>query len=243
MPDFKTPGVYVEEISALPQQIESASTTITAFIGRTDMGPTNKPVSVRSVYEFENNFGVLSESNMLGYSMKSYFDNGGVEAIIVRPTRAKKHIRNSVFIGSSRESMKRGLYALDRVKEFNLLVIPPFNAGKNISPRILQEAVAYCQKRGAFFIIDSPFSWTDSTKAISGITALTIKTRNAAIYFPWIQTLDPLGSSQSITLPPSGAVAGTIVQTDLVRGVWKAPAGTSATLDRVHSNSISLSQI
>ena len=41
--------------------------------------------------------------------------------------------------------------------------------------------------------------------------------------------LDPTGvSAEPIAVPPSGFVAGIYAKTDAQRGVWKAPAGTSA---------------
>lgn len=52
----------------------------------------------------------------------------------------------------------------------------------------------------------------------------------AALYYPWVQTLDPTqtpeqGTAPSkILLPPSGFVAGIYARSDISRGVHKAPA-------------------
>jgi phage tail sheath protein FI len=40
MTTYKTPGVYVEEISTLPPSVAEVSTAIPAFIGCTANGPT-----------------------------------------------------------------------------------------------------------------------------------------------------------------------------------------------------------
>ena len=49
--------------------------------------------------------------------------------------------------------------------------------------------------------------------------------------FPWIKASDPSGRSQEpVLLPPAGYIAGVYARTDAERGVWKAPAGTAATL-------------
>jgi hypothetical protein len=64
------------------------------------------------------------------------------------------------------------------------------------------------------------------------ITALEgqgLRHRNAALYYPRLQTPDPLGP-QPRTVGPSGTLAGIYASTDASRGVWKAPAGTEATL-------------
>jgi Bacteriophage tail sheath protein len=45
----------------------------------------------------------------------------------------------------------------------------------------------------------------------------------AALYYPWIEVMDPLTSSP-ILIPPSGHIAGAWARTDSTRGVHKAPA-------------------
>ncbi len=241
MPSYKTPGVYVEETASESRTIESVPTTITAFIGRTDKGPLNKPVSISNFSEYETTFGKLSKSNMLAYSVKSYFDNGGKQAVIIRPTSAKDKLCDTAFIGASCVENNSGLYALEKVDHFNLLVIPPFNEGIDIADDIIHTATEYCVKRKAFFIIDSPPSWTDSAKALSEIPSFATHSKNAALFFPWLQQRDPENQSSKITIPPSGAVAGIFVRTDEQRGVWKAPAGGSAQLNNVVSLNIAVS--
>jgi phage tail sheath protein FI len=52
----------------------------------------------------------------------------------------------------------------------------------------------------------------------------------AALYHPWIEILDPTERPQQgapprrLTLPPSGFVTGIYARTDILRGVFKAPA-------------------
>jgi uncharacterized protein len=50
------------------------------------------------------------------------------------------------------------------------------------------------------------------------------------MYFPRIYVDDPAATGALRTIGPSGAVAGVIARTDETRGVWKAPAGTEATV-------------
>jgi Bacteriophage tail sheath protein len=49
---------------------------------------------------------------------------------------------------------------------------------------------------------------------------------HAALYYPWITILDPLDpdGQKEIDLPPSGYVAGIYARTDVLHGVFKAPA-------------------
>ncbi|MEB2783071.1 phage tail sheath family protein [Algoriphagus persicinus] len=64
MADFKTPGVYVQEISTLPASIAPVATAIPAFVGYTakrekngETLPANKPVRVSSYLEYKEIFG------------------------------------------------------------------------------------------------------------------------------------------------------------------------------------------
>ena len=58
MPEYLSPGVYVEEVDAGPQPIEGVSTSITGAVGVTVFGPTSgKPILVTSFAEFMQNFG------------------------------------------------------------------------------------------------------------------------------------------------------------------------------------------
>ncbi|MEJ7598218.1 MAG: phage tail sheath C-terminal domain-containing protein [Kofleriaceae bacterium] len=49
-------------------------------------------------------------------------------------------------------------------------------------------------------------------------------TRNAALYFPWLHVVNPLGGAPTRRIPPSGHVAGIAAQLDLEVGVHRAPA-------------------
>jgi phage tail sheath protein FI len=62
--DYKTPGVYIEEIPKLPPSIASVQTAIPAFIGYTERAPDEKepgsavtrPVKISSMFEFQQFF-------------------------------------------------------------------------------------------------------------------------------------------------------------------------------------------
>lgn len=53
-----------------------------------------------------------------------------------------------------------------------------------------------------------------------------------ALYAPWIRVADPAaaGAAPVRFVPPEGHVMGIYARTDLERGIWKAPAGISATV-------------
>ncbi len=126
---------------------------------------------------------------------------------------------------------KTGMYALEDVDLFNLLVIPEASAGAGATA-VISEAIAYCVRRRAFMIIDAPESITTFAAASAWIggPGATFSSRNAALYFPRIREPDPLMGGTIRTSPAAGALAGIYARTDGERGVWKAPAGISATV-------------
>src|SRR2546421_2403775 len=77
--EYKTPGVYVEEIVKLPPSIASVETAIPAFIGYTEKAQykepndlVNKPWRVSSLLQYEQFFG---KANPEGESVEIIFDN------------------------------------------------------------------------------------------------------------------------------------------------------------------------
>jgi hypothetical protein len=45
-----------------------------------------------------------------------------------------------------------------------------------------------------------------------------------ALYYPWVVVADPTGARDTISVPPAGFIAGVYANTDVQRGVHKAPA-------------------
>lgn len=131
-------------------------------------------------------------------------------------------------------------FPLDKVPIFNLLVIPGIT-----DPAVLAEGVAYAERKRAFYIMDSPPNWDVDTPSsgtapsppssaespLDGLSLMPVPvSTNAGIYYPWVQTTDPVTNTAS-TSPPSGFVAGIYAQEDAARGVWKSPAGLETALN------------
>jgi uncharacterized protein len=126
--------------------------------------------------------------------------------------------------------------SLDKVPIFNLLATPGVSANL-----VTSAAVAYCERKRAFYIMDTPSSSAQSpakwdVNSIIGILDQSGELNppqpvsiNAAVYYPWLQTADPV-TGQTILMPPSGFVAGIYGQTDNTQGVWQSPAGLQTAL-------------
>jgi uncharacterized protein len=122
-----------------------------------------------------------------------------------------------------------GVFYLDRINLFNLLCVPG-----ETNPATLSNLQQFCRKRRAFLIADCAQSASLTTLANGPDTGLTgADGINAAFYFPWIDAPDPLQENRPGEFPPCGFISGLYARTDANRGVWKAPAGTEASLTGV----------
>src|SRR5690242_13175792 len=103
MPEYLTPGVYVEETSFRAKSIEGVPTSTFGMAGLTAYGPVPyalaqprvimvpKPTLVTSYTEFERAFvgldevgGLPDRINYLGYAARAFFDNGGQRLYVPR---------------------------------------------------------------------------------------------------------------------------------------------------------------
>ncbi len=84
MPTLTYPGVYVEEVPSGVRAITGVETSVTAFIGTIAGGALNQPVHLLTFADFERNFGGLTPERELGYSVRQFFLNGGIEAWVLR---------------------------------------------------------------------------------------------------------------------------------------------------------------
>ena len=139
------------------------------------------------------------------------------------------------------------LATLDRLSDVSLLVVP------GVAADTAAEAASYVSERAArpgvggdmFYIMDPPpgdewnFGPRDTRSSAAQIAAITKfcqtfspKDTYSALYFPWVEIADPYSKVSGATrfAPPSGMIAGLFARTDNSRGVWKAPAGTEASM-------------
>ena len=150
------------------------------------------------------------------------------------------------FTGSQDD--KTGIFALEKADLFNLLCIPPDVRSSDTASAVYQAAMAYCAKRRAMLIVDSPASWsankeTAAATARDHLSDLGLSgeaARNAALFFPRVFESDPLHDSQTDVFVPCGIVAGIMARTDTARGVWKAPAGLDAALNGIQGLQVNL---
>jgi phage tail sheath protein FI len=87
MPEYLSPGVYIEEFEIGAKPIEGVGTSTLGFLGETERGPT-KPQLVTSWLGFQRVYGGHFEqdnvSSYLPYSVEGFFANGGGRCYVAR---------------------------------------------------------------------------------------------------------------------------------------------------------------
>ena len=146
MPTYRTPDVYVEEISVFPPSVAEVETAVPAFVGYTakasriiDGDLKNVPTRITSLLEFENLFGgapalqldsvaldagnrfqsaalAATNTKYLYDSLRLFFDNGGGKAWI---TSVGKHGDST-----DKDQLIAGLKRVATVDEPTILLFP-----------------------------------------------------------------------------------------------------------------------
>lgn len=131
---------------------------------------------------------------------------------------------------------------LDKITDFSLLAVPGIG-----TEAMVDEGMNYCRNRtlqDVFFIGEMDQDSDAPEDAEIFRKSLTQPNSYGAVYFPWLKALHPSGkSAEPVLLPPSGYIAGLFARIDSTRGVWKAPAGTEATLSGAVGLAINLTNI
>ncbi|MGB5397821.1 MAG: phage tail sheath subtilisin-like domain-containing protein, partial [Gammaproteobacteria bacterium] len=224
------PGVYVEEVSSDIKPVTSVSTSTAAFVGVAEKGPVDKALLITSVLEFQDNYGNHLKDQWLSHCVQQFFSNGGGRLYIARV------ITQTGSVTAERD-YQQAFALLDAIEDINLVAVPGVG-----TPSMIRYGAEYCQKRkDCFFIGEMALSDDSARKAGDFIKQLNCRCSYGAVYFPWLK-LKALrrASAQPLFIPPSGAIAGLYARTDAVRGVWKAPAGTQASLNGVVGLSVYL---
>ncbi len=231
MPDYQTPGVYVEEVPSAIRPIAGVGTSTAGFIGIVlDNVPmpvmpgsedkykkvsAGKPVRLTGWEQFKKNFGDFHVGNQfLAHAVYGFFNNGGTVCWVIRVTDAADY--------------QAALDTFKSIDEIAIVAIP------GVVDITVQEAIlAHCEGMQDRFAVLDGQRLKDQTGGYTadairgggdGGTALRYSIDGyGALYFPWIKVFDP-ASGDNIPVPPSGHLAGIYARSDGERGVHKAPA-------------------
>jgi uncharacterized protein len=217
MADYKTPGVYVEEISTLPPSVGQVPTAVPAFIGYTARASKSRkdltlvPTHIASLLEYRELFGAeakpgeitvtLDKDNIvekvaiqtvryLYDSVRLFYANGGGECYIVSVGDYSE--------APSMDKLMQGLDALRAEDHPTMLVMPDaMLLASNGDAYALQQAMLKqcADMQNRFSILDVHQGYL-SRNDVEGDAVL--KFRNGiginflnygAAYYPWIQSV------------------------------------------------------
>ncbi|MFG2052790.1 phage tail sheath family protein [Micromonospora sp. NPDC048930] len=241
MPNYFSPGIYVEEVPSGARPIGPVGTSTAAFVGvapdRT--AHVDQALAVNSWSEFLRLYvtGDHLESTPLARAVFGFLDNGGTRCWVVNVGESGR------LMGTG--GRRGGLQRLEAIDEISILAAPGYH------DPVSHEALISMAER-----LRTMVAICDPPPDVADIATLTRVARPdggkpagkpgdaapkpaddedgpdgdrpressfAAFYYPWIKVRDPLSGDLVLT-PPSGHVAGIWARTDALRGVHKAPA-------------------
>ncbi|MFN8459685.1 MAG: hypothetical protein U0401_34405 [Anaerolineae bacterium] len=206
MATYKTPGVYVEEISTLPPSVAEVSTAIPAFIGYTAAG--KKVARINTMLEYETIFGQakpsaftattrLNPANgltelvsiqrdttagatnfLMYYSLSLYFKNGGGSCYVISI--------GDYNATPAKADFEAGLAELEKEDEPTLILMTDaVNLLAADYYDLCQQALAQCNKLGdRFAILDVVGDSEEDFRNQIGTSNLMY----GAAYYPYLQT-------------------------------------------------------
>lgn len=211
--NYKTPGVYVEEISLLPPSVAQVETAIPAFIGYTEKG-TDEPTKITSMLEYTGQFGgphrqsfevtlddevpYLPQSvaasggespYLMHAALQMFFANGGGPCYIVSAGDYDPATTSpSLDDVSDYSELKAGLDKIRKVDEVTLIVIPEaIRLMPNEQYDLYKDILSQCnEQQDRFGIFDLRLEDEDAASFRNGIGTSFLN--YGAAYTPHLKT-------------------------------------------------------
>ena len=237
MPQYLSPGVYVEEVPGTPP-IVGVGTSTTGFIGVVNPGTTPAPGPTPAPGSSPFEMPLLPGSDTERYPLApeneprlvtnwtQFINQFGDfhEANEVLAHAVYGFLNNGgtrcwvVRITNIDDAAAVGvaLQKFEAIDEIAIVAVPGA-----LDAAVQLKVIEHCENmKDRFAIIDGQVTTSIDVASIQG----TVRDSNyAALYFPRIQVFDPVVDGLSF-VSPSGLMAGIYSRVDSVRGVHKAPA-------------------
>lgn len=232
MSEFKTPGVFINEVSRLPPSVVQVETAIPSFIGYTEKALENGenltlvPKKISSLLEYETYFGVAKKESiklkntvenelelikptvdfLMYYSLQMYFANGGGPCYIISVGNYSETV--------DKTKLSSGLVASEEAEDSTLVLFP--DAISLTDPdeyhALYQEAIDQAELKNRFAILDTYKGDSKATIDLDGtpvnaVDYLREKNTNsihAAAYFPHLKTVLNYSFDETATIEHSG---------------------------------------
>jgi phage tail sheath protein FI len=210
MATYRTPGVYVEEISTFPPSVAAVSTAIPAFLGYTEKGSGIRRINTLLEYETEfgkaypSTFDVTTRQNaatqleelvaiqrvpprsefLLYDSLNLYFQNGGGSCYVVS-------VGNYDPSKPVPADLARGLDELEKEDEPTLILLTDaVNLNATDYYALCQQALTQCNKLGDRFAILDVLPDGKPDGGVAGFRKAqpSNSLKYGAAYYPYLQT-------------------------------------------------------
>ncbi len=147
------------------------------------------------------------------------------------PTTTALAVSTKDFMGKVED--RSGIEGLEAIDDITIVCAPDLMGafrrgliGEESLVGIQKLMLTHCENmQDRVAILDTPPD-LDPQEMIAWREKTMIDSAYGALYYPWIKVLDPLDPTgkRTLTVPPSGHMAGIWARTDAERGVHKAPA-------------------
>ena len=201
MATYKTPGVYVEEISTLPPSVAEVATAVPAFLGYTAAG--KKVARISTMLDYTNEFGGphsasftattdadgaltgLSKADadyefLMYYALSLFFKNGGGSCYIVSV--------GDYSAAPNKADFEAGLRELEKEDEPTLILLTD---AVNLAPAdyydVAQQSLAQCAKLGDRFAILDVLNKDNGVEEFRNMIG-TANLLYGAAYYPYLHT-------------------------------------------------------
>ena len=231
MPTDRDPERAISDVGVLPlaeRRIAAIESSIAAFAGLTPAGPLDRAVRAESFEAFAATFtdpdrpqqGPFLAGAKLAHAVRGFFRNGGRACWVARVAGTPGTTTVADHAGDG-----RGLRLLEGLDEPTVVATPDAYAtatGLKGAKAIQRELVASCEGVvGRTALVDPPPE-LDADGVLAWRSASHIDTPAAAVYYPWIEAIDPSGGG-TVAIPPCGHVAGMWARVDGEGGPFRAP--------------------
>jgi phage tail sheath protein FI len=132
---------------------------------------------------------------------------------------------------SAEDLFKTGLAQFEAIEDISIVAAPgsTWNYSgdyRDHANQIMTHLISHATNmRYRIAVLDSALVDQTRGQTISEVRKMRgkIDSKYAALYYPWVRTMDPI-TRKMISLPPSGFVCGIYARNDINRAVYKAPA-------------------
>ncbi|MEY4764493.1 MAG: hypothetical protein RI907_1166 [Pseudomonadota bacterium] len=219
MPTYRTPDVYVEEISVFPPSVAEVATAVPAFVGYTAQATRslsgdlkNVPTRITSMLEYQQLFGGAPKLDI----SKVLLDDGGNFQRVELGTGNNRHLFDAirlfydngggpcyvVSVGDynatpDKADLTAGLAEVAKVDEPTILVTPDAaSLPADDLANVQQQALAQCGKLGDRVALLDPAFYDNKTSHGTSIQSLRDKMginslKYGAAYAPWLRIAYP----------------------------------------------------